>query len=65
MISLKQIHELGKSAFTRLKNPDFVRLSQSFGAIWYHVKSAEEFPKIEKAKESISTPVIIAIDVDY
>jgi acetolactate synthase-1/2/3 large subunit len=66
MISLKQIHEFGRSAFTRFNNPDFVRLAQSFGAIGYHVKSTEEFPKIlEKAKESTSLPIIIAIDVDY
>ncbi|HET8855998.1 MAG TPA: thiamine pyrophosphate-binding protein [Nitrososphaeraceae archaeon] len=66
MISLKQIHEFGRSAFTRFNNPDFVRLAQSFGAIGYHVKSTEEFSKIlEKAKESTSLPIIIAIDVDY
>jgi acetolactate synthase-1/2/3 large subunit len=66
MISLKQIHEFGRSVFTRFNNPDFVTLAQSFGAIGYHVKSTEEFPKIlEKAKESTSVPVIIAIDVDY
>ena len=66
MISMKQIHEFGRSAFTRFNNPDFVTLAQSFGAIGYHVKSTEEFPKIlEKAKESTSVPIIIAIDVDY
>jgi acetolactate synthase-1/2/3 large subunit len=66
MISLKQIHEFGRSAFTRFNNPDFVKLAQSFGAIGYYVKSTEELPKIlEKAKESTSVPIIIAIDVDY
>jgi len=66
MISLKQIHEFGTSAFTRFNNPDFVKLAQSFGAIGYYVKSTKEFPKIlERAKESTSVPVIIAIDVDY
>ena len=65
MISLKQIHDFGSSAFTRFNNPDFVTLAQSFGAIGYHIKSTEEFPKIlEKAKKSTSVPVIIAIDVD-
>ncbi|HZB64570.1 MAG TPA: hypothetical protein VE307_04595, partial [Nitrososphaeraceae archaeon] len=45
---------------------DFVTLAQSFGAIGYYVKSTKEFPKIlERAKESTSVPVIIAIDVDY
>jgi acetolactate synthase I/II/III large subunit len=66
MISLKQIHEFGRSAFTRFNNPDFVTLAQSFGATGYYVKTTEEFPKIlKKAKESTSVPVIIAIDVDY
>jgi acetolactate synthase I/II/III large subunit len=66
MISLKQIHEFGRSAFTRFNNPDFVKLAQSLGAIGYYVKSTEEFPKIlEKAKESPSVPIIIAIDGDY
>src|ERR671915_1003463 len=66
MISLKQIHEFGTSVFTRFNNPDFVTLAQSFGAIGYYVKSTKEFPKIlERAKESTSVPVIIAIDVDY
>ena len=66
MISLKQIDEFGKSVFTRFNNPDFVTLAKSFGAIGYYVKSTEEFSKtLEKAKESTSVPVIIAIDVDY
>ena len=66
MISLKQIDEFGKSVFTRFNNPDFVTLAKSFGAIRYYVKSTEEFSKtLEKAKESTSVPVIIAIDVDY
>jgi hypothetical protein len=61
-----QIDEFGKSVFTRFNNPDFVTLAKSFGAIGYYVKSTEEFSKtLEKAKESTSVPVIIAIDVDY
>jgi acetolactate synthase-1/2/3 large subunit len=66
MISLKQISEFGRSAFTKFNNPDFAKLAQSFGAIGYNVKSTLEFPKIlEKAKESTSIPVIISIDVNY
>ena len=66
MISLKQIDEFGKSAFTKFNNPDFAKLAQSFGALGYNVKSTSEFPKIfEIAKESTSIPVIISIDVDY
>jgi acetolactate synthase I/II/III large subunit len=66
MISLKQIHEFGKSAFTRFNNPDFVTLAQSFGARGYDVKSTKDFCNIlEKAKESTDVPVIISINVDY
>jgi acetolactate synthase-1/2/3 large subunit len=66
MISLKQIDEFGKSAFTKFNNPDFAKLAQSFGALGYNVKSTSEFPKtLEKAKESTSVPVIISIEVDY
>jgi acetolactate synthase I/II/III large subunit len=66
MISLKQIDEFGKSAFTRFNNPKFVTLAQSFGAIGYDVKSTKDFCNIlEKAKESTSVPVIISVGVDY
>jgi acetolactate synthase-1/2/3 large subunit len=66
MISLKQIDEFGKSAFTRFNNPNFVTLAQSFGTTGYDVKSTEDFRNVlEKAKESTDVPVIISIDVDY
>jgi acetolactate synthase-1/2/3 large subunit len=66
MISLKQIDEFGKSAFTRFNNPDFVTLAQSFGAVGYDVKSTEDFGDVlEKAKESTNVPVIISINIDY
>lgn len=66
MISLKQIYEFGRSAFTKFNNPNFVKLAESFGAIGYNVRSTEEFSKVlEKAKLSKSSPVIISIDVDY
>jgi len=66
MISLKQIDEFGKKAFTEFKNPNFVKLAESFGAIGYNVKSTEEFSRVlKKAKESTHIPVIVSIDVDY
>jgi len=50
----------------RNSTTDFVKLAESFGALGYKVKSTKEFPKIfEKAKDSTSIPVIIAVDVDY
>jgi acetolactate synthase I/II/III large subunit len=66
MISLKQIYEFGRSAFTKFNNPNFVKLAESFGAIGYNVRSTEEFSKVlEKARVSKSSPVIISVDVDY
>jgi acetolactate synthase-1/2/3 large subunit len=66
MISLKQIDEFGKNAFTKFSNPDFVKLAESFGAIGYNVKSTEKFLIVlKKAKESTDIPVIVSVDVDY
>ena len=66
MISLKQSMEFGRTAFTRFTNPDFVKLAESFGATGYKVKNTQEFRRtLEKAMDSVSIPVIIAIDVDY
>jgi len=66
IISIKQSMEFGRSAYTKFNNPDFVKLAESFGAIGYRAKNTEEFSKVlEKARESTTVPVIIAIDVDY
>lgn len=66
MISMKQKNEFGKSVFTKFTNPNFITLSESFGAVGYVVKSTEEFSMIlEEAKKIKDKPVIIAIDVDY
>jgi acetolactate synthase I/II/III large subunit len=66
MISLKQLDEFGRSAFTRFNNPDFVKLAESFGAKGYDVKSSIELRNVlEKTKESIDVPVVISVNVDY
>jgi acetolactate synthase-1/2/3 large subunit len=66
MISLKQVYEFGKSAFTKFNNPDIVKLAQSFGAIGYRVDDAKKLPNIlEEAMKSTSIPVIIPVAVDY
>ncbi|MBV9667509.1 MAG: acetolactate synthase large subunit [Nitrososphaeraceae archaeon] len=65
LISLKQIEEFGRSAFTKFNNPDFAKLAKSFGAIGYNVKSTKEFSKVlEKAKRSTNVPVIISTKVE-
>src|ERR671911_491139 len=66
VISLKQIEEFGKKAFTEFNNPDFVKLASSFGAIGYAAKSVNEFSDcLKKAKRSKDIPVVISVDVDY
>jgi acetolactate synthase-1/2/3 large subunit len=66
MISLKQSMEFGRTAFTKFTNPDFVKLAESFGAAGYKIKNTQEFQMVlEKARDSVSVPIIIAIDVDY
>ncbi|MGA9936368.1 MAG: thiamine pyrophosphate-dependent enzyme [Nitrososphaeraceae archaeon] len=66
VISLKQIEEFGKKAFTEFNNPDFVKLAKSFGAIGYAARSVEEFSFFfKKGKMSKHVPVIISVDVDY
>ncbi|MGC2307910.1 MAG: acetolactate synthase large subunit [Nitrososphaeraceae archaeon] len=66
VISLKQIEEFGKKAFTEFNNPDFVKLAKSFGAIGYAARSVEEFSYFfKKGKMSKHVPVIISVDVDY
>ncbi|KEQ56782.1 putative acetolactate synthase large subunit protein [Marine Group I thaumarchaeote SCGC AAA799-E16] len=66
LISTKQKHEFGKSAFTEFGNPDFVEIAQSFGAEGFHVKSTQEFAQVlEQAKSIVDKPVVIAVDVDY
>ncbi|MDH3502541.1 MAG: thiamine pyrophosphate-dependent enzyme, partial [Nitrosopumilus sp.] len=66
LISLKQLDEFGKTAYTKFNNPDFVTLAKSFGAIGYNVKSVKEFEeKLEEAKKEKERPTIIAVDVDY
>ena len=66
MISLKQIEEFGKSAFTKFSNPDFVKLADSFGAHGYDVKSSRDLPSLlKKAKESTHIPVVISVKIDY
>ncbi|MGH9995107.1 MAG: acetolactate synthase large subunit [Nitrososphaeraceae archaeon] len=66
VISLKQIEEFGKKAFTEFSNPDFVKLAESFGAIGYAARSVGEFSYFfKKGKMSKFVPVIISVDVDY
>jgi acetolactate synthase-1/2/3 large subunit len=66
VISLKQIEEFGKKAFTEFNNPDFVKLAESFGAIGYAARSVDEFSYFfKKGKMSKYVPVIISVDVDY
>jgi len=66
LISLKQKMEFGRLGFTKFNNPDFVMLAESFGAKGYKVNSVSDLQSaLIEASQSIDTPIIIAVDVDY
>ncbi|TVP41270.1 acetolactate synthase large subunit [Candidatus Nitrosocosmicus arcticus] len=65
VISTKQKLEFGKSVFTHFRNPDFVKLAESFGAKGYKITSTSEFSCVfREALKSSRIPVVIAIDID-
>ncbi|HKO65724.1 MAG TPA: acetolactate synthase large subunit [Candidatus Nitrosocosmicus sp.] len=65
VISTKQRLEFGRSVFTNFNNPDFVKLAEAFGAKGYRITRTCEFSlALKEALKSLSTPVVIAIDID-
>lgn len=65
VISTKQRLEFGRSVFTNFNNPDFVKLAEAFGAKGYRITRTSEFSlALKEALKSLSTPVVIAIDID-
>ena len=65
VISTKQRLEFGRSVFTNFNNPDFVKLAEGFGAKGYRITSPSEFQlALKEALKSLTTPVVIAIDID-
>lgn len=65
LIKWKQDMHYGHHAYVDFTNPDFVKFSESVGAIGYRIKKAEELlPTLEKAFKQ-NKPVIIDCPVDY
>ena len=48
-----------------LRNPDFVKYAESFGAVGYRVHAADELKPILEEAFSSAKPVVIDCPVDY
>jgi len=65
LIKWKQELELGREAYVKFTNPDFVKQAESYGAKGYQIQSAGELlPTLKKALAD-DTVSIIACPVDY
>ncbi|MGH9079095.1 MAG: acetolactate synthase large subunit [Acidimicrobiales bacterium] len=65
LISWKMELELGHDLDTTFANPDFVAYAESFGAIGYHIKAANELLPTLRAALADRTVSVIACPVDY
>jgi acetolactate synthase-1/2/3 large subunit len=66
LIGWKQETTFGKTAFTEFKNPDLVKLSESFGARAIRVESAGDLkPALESALAEKTKPSVVVVPVDY
>jgi acetolactate synthase-1/2/3 large subunit len=65
LISWKMELELGHSADTRFRNPDFVAYAESFGARGYRIGAAEQLLPILREALAQNTVSVIACPVDY
>lgn len=65
LIKWKQELDLGRSAFVKFTNPDFVKQAESYGAKGYAIQSAQELLPILKQALAEDTVSIIACPVDY
>lgn len=65
LIKWKQELELGRPAFVKFTNPDFVKQAESYGAKGYRIEASDELlPTLQQALEE-ETVSIIACPVDY
>ncbi len=65
LIKWKQELELGRSAFVKFDNPDFVKQAESYGAQGYRVSTAEQLLPALKEALAADTVSIIECPVDY
>jgi acetolactate synthase-1/2/3 large subunit len=63
MIKWKQKKSWFENYWLWFKNPDFIKLAESFGAKWYKVKNKNDFSKI--LKNSLNNKWINLIDLDF
>ncbi|MCL4513340.1 MAG: acetolactate synthase large subunit [Candidatus Eremiobacteraeota bacterium] len=65
LIDWKQIREFGRERGSRINNPDFVKLAESFGAKGYRIGKAKELIPVLEEAFSQAVPSIIDCPVDY
>ncbi len=66
LITWKQMAQFGKASHTVIKNPDMVKLAESFGCNGVKVERTEDFiPIMKKAFKEKSKPTVIVVPVDY
>jgi acetolactate synthase I/II/III large subunit len=65
LITWKMRLELGRSADTRFRNPDFVAYAESFGARGYRIGAADELLPALREALAQDTVSVIACPVDY
>jgi acetolactate synthase-1/2/3 large subunit len=65
MIKWKQEHAWFKDYGLDFKNPDFVKLAESFWAKWYKVEKKEDFKEILNKTLTEKWIKIIDLDFDY
>ncbi|MGE5445370.1 MAG: acetolactate synthase large subunit [Ignavibacteriales bacterium] len=65
LIEIKQQITFGRKSHVNFGNPDFVKYAESFGAIGYRIKAANEIKPVLKEAFSKNKPVVIDCPVDY
>jgi len=65
LIKWKQELELGRPAYVRFTNPDFIKQAESYGAKGYQITAAEQLLPTLKEALAADTVSIIACPVDY
>ena len=65
LVAWKQILKFGRESHARFRNPDFVRLAESFGCKGYRVEAADDLAPILKDALAQRVPTVIDCPVDY
>lgn len=65
LIEWKQENQMGRSAFVKFGNPDFVKFAESMGLKGYRVESTADFIPTLKTALAQNVPAVIDCPVDY